>query len=94
MRWYSEPPIPVWIRRPGLSAESLDEKTPTGAFLIMGCLTGFEPATSSSTVRRSTFELQAPCRREFYHEELRPGNLDLKILLLLNVLQDFFQAFD
>lgn len=35
----------------------------------MGCLTGFEPATSRSTGARSTTELQAPCeRRRFYHE--------------------------
>ncbi len=34
---------------------------------VVGCLDGFEPSTSSSTVRRSAVELQAPCfpRRYF-----------------------------
>ena len=43
-----------------------------------GCLDGFEPSTSSSTVRRSAVELQAPRRTKFYHTALAFASLFFK----------------
>ncbi len=49
--------------------------------IFSGCLTGFEPATSASTVRRSTLELQAPCeRRRFYHEYDAPRKKSMLVV--------------
>jgi hypothetical protein len=50
---------PAWPDRLGNNhkREGVGKPAPS---LNLGCLRGFEPPTSSSTVRRSTLELQAP----------------------------------